>query len=134
MTFAGATPELSAYWIEHLRLQGLEDRLPADLSGASVNEWVWPRCSAPRPKCCCSTSVLSLDVPVRLELRRELRRLQRETGLATVLVTHDPEEAAFLSDELIVLAEGTVLQSGTSRSVFSRPVSAEVAKLLGSRI
>jgi molybdate transport system permease protein len=73
----------------------------------------------------------ALDMPVRLELRRELRRLQKETGLATVLVTHDPEEAAFLSDELIVLADGAVLQSGSSRSVFSRPASAEVARLLG---
>jgi molybdate transport system permease protein len=74
----------------------------------------------------------ALDMPVRLELRRELRRLQRETGLATVLVTHDPEEAAFLSDELIVLADGAVLQSGVSRSVFSQPASAQVARLLGA--
>ena len=48
-----------------------------------------------------------------------------------LLVTHDPEEAAFLSDELMVIANGQVLQSGTSRSVFSRPASVEVAKLLG---
>ena len=73
----------------------------------------------------------ALDAPVRLELRRELRRVQRETGLATVLVTHDPEEAAFLSDELLVIARGEVLQSGPSRSVFSRPLSPEVARLVG---
>jgi molybdate transport system permease protein len=73
----------------------------------------------------------ALDAPVRLELRRELRRVQRETGLATVLVTHDPEEAAFLSDELLVLARGQVLQSGPSRSIFSRPLSPEVARLVG---
>jgi molybdate transport system permease protein len=73
----------------------------------------------------------ALDVPVRQELRRELRRLQRETGLATLLVTHDPEEAAFLSDEVIVISEGRVLQSGSSRQVFSRPASLEVARLLG---
>jgi molybdate transport system permease protein len=57
--------------------------------------------------------------------------VQRETGLATVLVTHDPEEAAYLSDELMVIARGEVLQSGASRSVFSRPVSPEVARLVG---
>ena len=73
----------------------------------------------------------ALDAPVRLELRRELRRVQRETGLATVLVTHDPEEAAFLSDELLVIARGEVLQSGPSRSIFSRPLSPEVARLVG---
>ena len=70
-------------------------------------------------------------MPVRAELRRELRRLQHETGLATVLVTHDPEEAAFLSDEVIVLAEGRALQAGPSRQVFTRPASPEVARLLG---
>lgn len=73
----------------------------------------------------------ALDAPVRHELRRELRRLQRETNLATVLVTHNPSEAAFLSEELIVIANGTVLQAGPSRSVFSRPVSPEVARLVG---
>ncbi len=73
----------------------------------------------------------ALDAPVRHELRRELRKLQRETGLATVLVTHDPEEAAFLSDEVIVLSEGRALQSGACRSVFTRPASPEVARLLG---
>jgi molybdate transport system permease protein len=73
----------------------------------------------------------ALDAPVRRELRRELRRLQRETGLTTVLVTHDPEEAAILADEVIVVANGASLQSGTTRQVFSRPSSPEVARLLG---
>ena len=132
MAFAGATPELSAYWIEHLRLQGLEDRLPADLSGGQRQRVGLAQVLCSSPKVLLLDEPFSaLDMPVRLELRRELRRLQKETGLATVLVTHDPEEAAFLSDELIVLADGAVLQSGSSRSVFSRPASAEVARLLG---
>ena len=132
MTFAGATPELSAYWIEHLRLQGLEDRLPADLSGGQRQRVGLAQVLCSSPKVLLLDEPFSaLDMPVRLELRRELRRLQKETGLATVLVTHDPEEAAFLSDELIVLADGAVLQSGSSRTVFSRPASAEVARLLG---
>ena len=132
LMFAGATPELGAYWIEHLRLQGLEDRLPADLSGGQRQRVGLAQvlCSSPRVLLL-DEPFSALDVPVRLELRRELRRLQREIGLATVLVTHDPEEAAFLSDELIVLADGVELQSGTSRSVFSRPASVKVAKLLG---
>jgi molybdate transport system permease protein len=132
MMFAGAAPELGAYWIDHLRLQGLEDRLPADLSGGQRQRVGLAQVLCSSPKVLLLDEPFSaLDVPVRLELRRELRRLQQETGLATVLVTHDPEEAAFLSDELIVLANGTVLQSGSNRSVFSRPASAQVAKLLG---
>ena len=132
MMFAGAAPELGAYWIEHLRLHGLEDRLPADLSGGQRQRVGLAQVLCSSPKVLLLDEPFSaLDVPIRLELRRELRRLQRETGLATVLVTHDPAEAAFLSDELIVLDNGAVLQSGTSRSVFSRPASVEVAKLLG---
>ncbi len=73
----------------------------------------------------------ALDMPIRRELHRELRRLQQETGLATVIVTHDPQEAAFLSQEVIVISDGPSLQSGTNRQVFSRPASPEVARLLG---
>jgi ABC-type Fe3+/spermidine/putrescine transport system ATPase subunit/ABC-type sulfate transport system permease component len=132
MKFAGATPELSAYWIEHLRLGGLEDRLPADLSGGQRQRVGLAQVLCSSPKVLLLDEPFSaLDVPVRQELRRELRRLQKETGLSTVLVTHDPAEAAFLSDELIILANGTALQSGTCRSVFSRPASARVAELLG---
>jgi len=75
----------------------------------------------------------ALDSPVRRELRRELRSLQREAGFSTVLVTHDPEEAAFLADEIVVLADGLVLQAGTVRDVYRRPSSLQVAQLLGVR-
>jgi molybdate transport system permease protein len=73
----------------------------------------------------------ALDAPVRDALRFDLRRLQREAGLSTVLVTHDPEEAALLSDEVIVLGRGHVLQAGTCADVMTRPASAEVARLVG---
>ena len=127
-----ATPELAAYWLEHLHLSGLEGRLPSELSGGERQRVGLAQVLCRSPKVLLLDEPFSaLDVPVRLELRRELRRLQRETGLATVLVTHDPEEAAFLSEELMVIADGRVLQSGTSRSVFSRPASAKVASLVG---
>jgi molybdate transport system permease protein len=73
----------------------------------------------------------ALDAPVREELRRELRRLQREAGLSTVLVTHDPEEAALLADEILVVDEGRLLQAGPRAEVFARPASPQVARLLG---
>ena len=72
-----------------------------------------------------------LDAPVRARLYRDLRRLQAETGLATVLVTHDPEEAALLADEIIVLDEGKALQQGPIAEVLARPASPAVASLLG---
>lgn len=132
LLFAGATPELASYWLEHLHLNGLEARLPAELSSGQRQRVGLAQVLSRSPKVLLLDEPFSaLDVPVRLELRRELRRLQRETGLATVLVTHDPHEAAFLSDELLVIAEGIVLQSGSSHSVFARPLSVQVAKLLG---
>jgi molybdate transport system permease protein len=133
LTFArGSSPELASYWLEHLRLDGLETRMPSELSGGQRQRVGLAQVLCQSPQVLLLDEPFSaLDAPVRLELRRELRRVQRETGLATVLVTHDPEEAAFLSDELMVISRGEVLQSGTSRSIFSWPVSAEVARLVG---
>ncbi|MEO9180141.1 MAG: ATP-binding cassette domain-containing protein [Acidimicrobiales bacterium] len=128
----GATPELAAYWTSHLHLDGLEDRLPSQLSGGQRQRVGLAQVLCGSPEVLLLDEPFSaVDMPVRLELRRELRRLQRETGLATVLVTHDPEEAAFLSDELMVIGDGRTLQSGASRDVFARPASPEVARLLG---
>jgi ABC-type Fe3+/spermidine/putrescine transport system ATPase subunit/ABC-type sulfate transport system permease component len=129
---ADATPELAAYWLRHLHLDGLENRYPSELSGGERQRVGLAQVLCRSPQVLLLDEPFSaLDLPVRRELRRELRQLQHETGLATVLVTHDPEEAAFLSDEVIVIANGHGLQSGTSRQVFSRPASPEVAQLLG---
>ncbi len=128
----GATPETAAYWLAHLRLDGLQDRYPAQLSGGQRQRVGLAQALCRSPELLLLDEPFSaLDSPVRRELRRELRRLQRETGLTTVLVTHDPEEAAFLADEVIVLSDGVSLQSGATRQVFSRPSSPEVARLLG---
>ncbi len=133
LTFARqSSPELASYWLEHLRLDGLEARMPSELSGGQRQRVGLAQVLCQSPQVLLLDEPFSaLDAPVRFELRRELRRVQRETGLATVLVTHDPEEAAFLSDELLVIARGEVLQWGASRSVFSRPISPEVARLVG---
>jgi molybdate transport system permease protein len=127
-----STPELATYWLSRLGLEGLQDRYPSEISGGQRQRVALAQvlCSSPRVLLL-DEPFSSLDVPVRIELRRELRRLQHETGLATVLVTHDAEEAAFLSDEVIVISNGRALQSGSSRHVFSRPASPEVASLLG---
>jgi molybdate transport system permease protein len=128
----GATPELAGYWLSHLRLDGLESRYPSELSGGQRQRVGLAQVLCQTPQVLLLDEPFSaLDLPVRLELRRELRRLQQETGLATVLVTHDPEEAAFLSDEVIVIDDGRSLQSGASRQVFTRPASPDVARLLG---
>ncbi|MCU1526453.1 MAG: transporter related [Frondihabitans sp.] len=128
----GADPAVAAWWLDTLRLNGLRDRLPGQLSGGQRQRVALASALTREPRIVLLDEPFSaLDAPVREELRRELRRLQLETGLSTVLVTHDPEEAALLADEILVLSEGRVLQSGTRREVYGRPASPEVARLLG---
>jgi ABC-type sulfate/molybdate transport systems ATPase subunit/ABC-type sulfate transport system permease component len=132
-TFAvHADPALAAWWLETLHLSDLTDRYPEQLSGGQRQ-----RVSLARALACAPEVLLldepftALDAPVRDELRRELRQLQRRAGLSTVLVTHDPEEAAFLADEIMILSDGRLLQAGRLTEVYRRPASPEVAKLLG---
>lgn len=73
----------------------------------------------------------ALDAPVRAELRQRLRRMQLSAGISTVVVTHDPEEAALLADEVVVLSGGRILQAGAVGDVYRKPISPEVARLLG---
>jgi ABC-type Fe3+/spermidine/putrescine transport system ATPase subunit/ABC-type sulfate transport system permease component len=128
----GAQPGLAAWWIERLGLGGLEQRYPDELSGGQQRRVALARALAVAPSTLLLDEPFSgLDAPVRDALRRELRRLQREQGLNTVIVTHDAEEAALLADEIVVLDDGAVLQAGPRESIFAAPASPRVAALLG---
>jgi molybdate transport system permease protein len=127
-----ADPARAAWWLDTLHLDGLLDRLPEQLSGGQRQRASLARALATDPRVVLLDEPFSaLDAPVRSELRREMRRLQRDVNLSTVLVTHDPEEAAMLADEIIVVSDGEVLQSGSCREVYQRPASAKVGRLLG---
>lgn len=128
----GSDPQVAAWWISTLRLDGLEDRLPEELSGGQRQRVALATALTREPRVVLLDEPFSaLDTPVREELRREVRRLQHESGLSTILVTHDPEEAAFLADEILVVEGGRLLQAGSRSEVYSRPASPEVARLLG---
>jgi molybdate transport system permease protein len=127
-----ADPARAAWWLQTLHLDGLLDRLPEQLSGGQRQRVSLARALAGNPRVVLLDEPFSaLDAPVRAQLRRELRRLQHDVNLSTVLVTHDPEEAAILADEIIVLHDGRVLQSGSCRDVYQRPASFEIGRLLG---
>jgi ABC-type sulfate/molybdate transport systems ATPase subunit/ABC-type sulfate transport system permease component len=127
-----ADPARAAWWLQTLHLDGMLDQLPEQLSGGQRQRVSLARALAADPRVVLLDEPFSaLDAPVRAQLRRELRRLQREVSLSTVLVTHDPEEAAMLADEIMVVSDGRVLQSGSCRDVFQRPASAQIGHLLG---
>jgi molybdate transport system permease protein len=129
---AKARPSLAAWWMKRLDLTGLEDRYPDELSGGQQRRVALARALATEPAfLLLDEPFTGLDAPVRNRLGRELRRLQHEVGLSTVIVTHDPEEAALLADEIIVIDDGRMLQAGTRESVFHAPLSPRIASLLG---
>jgi ABC-type sulfate/molybdate transport systems ATPase subunit/ABC-type sulfate transport system permease component len=128
----GATAPSAAYWLATLGLEDLAGRYPAELSGGQRQRVGLAQALCRSPDLLLLDEPFSaLDTPVRHDLRRELRRLQRDTDLATVVVTHDPEEAAYLADEVIVINQGAALQAGPTREVFTLPASPQVARLLG---
>jgi molybdate transport system permease protein len=109
-----------------------KDYLGTFLGGNSASHW---HCFLVRP----ASLVLldepfsALDAPLRRRLREELRQLQREIEATMVIVTHDPDEAALLGDQILVLDEGRVLQADTTEAVFNRPANETVARLLGAQ-
>lgn len=128
----GADPALAAWWLQQLGIADLKDRFADELSGGQQRRVALARALATHPSLVLLDEPFSaLDAPLRHRLARDLRRLQRERGLATVLVTHDPEEAALLADEIVVINDGTALQQGSTAEVFGHPASASVAALIG---
>jgi ABC-type Fe3+/spermidine/putrescine transport system ATPase subunit/ABC-type sulfate transport system permease component len=130
---AGAQPDRAARWIERLGLAGLERRRPADLSLGQQQRVALARALVrPAELLLLDEPLSALDAPLRAALREELLEIQRVFPGTTILVTHDPAEAALLADELLVLEGGRVLQSGRTEHVYRRPATAEVARLLGA--
>ncbi len=128
----GASPGEAAYWLDQLGLTGLETRLPHELSGGQRQRVALAQALCRSPDVLLLDEPFSgLDVPVRRDLRRELRNLQRTNGVSTVLVTHDPEEAAMLAEEIVVLIDGRPVQAGPRPRVYGNPVSPAVGRLLG---
>lgn len=129
----GADPHMAARWIEHLGLRGLERRRPAALSLGQQQRVALARAFVrPARLLLLDEPFSALDAPLRERLRQEFAMLQREISATTILVTHDPAEAALLADEILVLADGKVLQSAPTPEIFRRPASETVARLLGA--
>ena len=126
--------ERVAELVELLGLKGLEARLPQTTSGGQQQRVALGRALAARPRTLLlDEPFTALDASIRDVLRREVSRLQRRLGLATLFVTHDLQEAHAMADQIAIYDEGSVLQFGPRADVFARPASVRVAELLDSR-
>jgi len=128
--------EIRRRTLEALRLvqmEGLADRRPDQLSGGQQQRVALARAMAIRPRLLLMDEPLSnLDAKLRVEMRTEIRRLQRELGITTVYVTHDQEEALAISERLAVMNAGRVEQVGFPWDIYQTPGSAFVAQFIGT--
>ena len=116
-----------------VQLEGLMDRKPSELSGGQQQRVAIARALVKRPRVLLLDEPLSnLDARLRLQTREEIRRIQRQTSVTTVFVTHDQEEAMSISDMIVVMKDGVVHQIGKPQDVYDNPVNLFVAKFLGT--
>jgi spermidine/putrescine transport system ATP-binding protein len=115
-----------------VRLDGFAGRRPSQLSGGQQQRVALARALAPKPRVLLLDEPLSaLDLKLRKEMQNELKRLQQETGITFVLVTHDQEEALAMSDRIAVMRDGNVLQVGRPRDIYDNPNCRFVADFIG---
>jgi ABC-type Fe3+/spermidine/putrescine transport system ATPase subunit len=115
-----------------LGLEGMGDRMPRQLSGGQRQRVAMGRSLILEPRVLLLDEPLgALDAQVRRQLQVELRQLQRRLGLTFVYVTHDQEEAMALSDRIVVMNKGRLIQDGPPEEVYRRPRSTFVARFLG---
>ncbi|MCB6183255.1 ABC transporter ATP-binding protein [Leeia sp. TBRC 13508] len=115
-----------------VKLKGMGNRKPNQLSGGQQQRVALARALANHPKVLLLDESLSaLDLKLRKEMQVELKRLQRETGITFIFVTHDQEEALTMSDRIAVLSGGVVQQIGTPSEIYDAPVNRFVADFIG---
>ncbi len=118
--------------LELVKLKGFENRYPTQLSGGQQQRVAIARALVVEPKVLLLDEPLSnLDAKLRLEMRSEIRRIQRELGITVIYVTHDQEEAMAISDRIAVMNVGTIEQIGTPRDIYERPKTEFVASFMG---
>ncbi|MBR4063213.1 MAG: ABC transporter ATP-binding protein [Clostridia bacterium] len=116
-----------------VQIDTLMDRKTSELSGGQQQRVAIARALVKMPRVLLLDEPLSnLDARLRLQTREEIRRIQRETGITTIFVTHDQEEAMSISDVIVVMKLGVVQQIGKPQTVYDNPVNLFVAKFLGT--
>ena len=125
--------ERAYYAAKLVQIDDLMERKPNELSGGQQQRVAIARALVKMPRVLLLDEPLSnLDARLRLQTREEIRRIQKETGITTVFVTHDQEEAMSISDMIVVMKLGVVQQIGKPQDVYDDPVNLFVAKFLGT--
>jgi len=118
--------------LEMVRLGGYGDRSIDQMSGGQQQRVSLARALVVKPRCLLLDEPLSnLDAQLRVEMRREIRRIVKENGLTGIYVTHDQEEALAMADRMAVLSGGKIAQVGTPEEIYRTPVNAHVAAFIG---
>jgi len=118
--------------VEIGNLADVESRKPSALSGGQQQRVALARALVVEPKVLLMDEPLSnLDAKVRQRLRAELRRLQKQVGITAIYVTHDQEEALALADTVVLMDQGTIVQTGTPQEIYLKPTTAFAAEFLG---
>ncbi|MCB0047153.1 MAG: ABC transporter ATP-binding protein [Caldilineaceae bacterium] len=113
-------------------LEGLGNRAPNQLSGGQQQRVALARALVMQPKVLLFDEPLSnLDAKLRVQMRSEIRRIQQESGITSVYVTHDQDEAMALSDRIVVMHQGRIQQAGSAINIYRRPVNRFVADFIG---
>ncbi|WP_054111051.1 ABC transporter ATP-binding protein [Brevundimonas sp. AAP58] len=129
---AAARRETALAWLDRVGLAHLAHRHPHALSGGEQQRVALARALAPEPRVVLFDEPFSaLDAHLRQSVRDDVIRLLRDTGSTAVIVTHDAQEAMGMVDQLALLENGRLIQTGSPRSVYDHPVSATAARLLG---
>ena len=125
--------ERAHYVAKLVQIDELMERKPSELSGGQQQRVAIARALVKMPKVLLLDEPLSnLDARLRLQTREEIRRIQKETGITTIFVTHDQEEAMSISDLIVVMKLGVVQQVGRPQEIYDNPVNLFVAKFLGT--
>lgn len=111
----------------------LMDRKPGELSGGQQQRVAIARAIAKKPRVLLLDEPLSnLDARLRLETREEIRRIQQETGITTIFVTHDQEEAMSITDTIVLMKDGVLQQKEAPQEMYSKPANQFVASFMGT--
>ena len=113
-------------------LEGYEDKNTTLLSGGQQQRVAIARALVNEPKVLLLDEPLAaLDLKLRKEMQYELKRIQQEVGITFIFVTHDQEEALTMSDKIVVMQKGEILQIGTPQEIYNEPTNRFVANFIG---